>query len=297
MILKVKEQKRFGKMCLNVVFDRSNFEAYYCPRNPLQYSVAETALCPPRMLSPLGLKEGRLVLTVSSNREALHTYWAKKGFSVLSKDSARQMFDHCEIPYEKGAKPISKNDIVHSMCKFWLGDNYSEHKSDIELYLKGEHPADELPADHDGFIDTDVWKHCDFEDEDFDENIAFYEKYLQAELEMKKRRDQKPKIKPVVVAPTITPPVGPRLVTLPAAGWNIYEASPYCPPDFKAVKGVTRDVYWQVRHKKGKPSFSRRFSNSDATSSNNAIVTCLRLAWVHHIGDGPEECPFKFEVP
>ena len=299
MMLSVERFRRYNKSCIDLVFGREKSPCYYCITDPTGFKVSQTQLLGPRQLGKQGIIDGKLVLVQTEDPECLVRRNLKNGLKNFNADGIRKLFDFFKVPYLKGAKPRTAEELLRAICLFKLGTDFDAMWPDIQKKHAAPEEEDDGPSVPDSFCETSVWQHLQEEAEENDPDLVAYQCYLKAEQEMKERKAKKAVIPEAIVVPSVPPPAEeePETVVLPEDGCTIWNIDKYCPPGWKPSKGITREAYWQIRHTSGKPSASCRFDLSSIKSSNEAMAKCLREAWVKHIGNGTTKCPFKFVVP
>jgi hypothetical protein len=274
----------------------------YFVDNPEEWTCLALKSVPPGDLDhdPAGDFAGIRVMPVGK-RLPLLEFVARRGFPERTVPELRRIFADLKVPYKKGCKPNTKAELLASLCKFCIPE-CSDGELKEAVLMHDADDRDSVPSSDKLFENDSLSLVMEMvQGEDMAEEVArCREKYharkvAKAKAQMAfEKAEVKMGFKP---AEKTDAHLVIQLPFVPGRGFTQVEAKRFLPPNAYVRKDCKRDPRWQIRADYIRPAVSCQFERDNPVQDNDALVACLRRAWIDRECQFEDKCPWDFDIP
>jgi hypothetical protein len=271
-------------------------------RDVAQWDVVPVESCSPghAIEDPKG-KFGGIRFILTGAPKPLLPYLCATGLRDIPVEILKKMHVALAVPLLMGKRPTTRAELSKTIVRHVMTD-FSEEQV-LEACLRATTDADEFDSCVTGIFDREE---IDLVLEEFaDENLIDEITKLKAKAKSKALAREKQKIalvKAAIFVPGAAASSGhvdePQpLYWIPGRGLLQSEARFFLPPSATLRKDEKRDPRWQVRAPYINPSYSRKYQRGDSALDNDALLSCLRHAWLEYTRQFDKVCPWVLELP
>lgn len=297
--------KRHGVAIMQLLLQRKALQ-YIVVEDPKDWRILEVECRPPADLVFIDPTTMSLAVVVKGKGRLLLEAAADGGLRGLTVAHLRDLWRELDVPVLPGGKPATKDGLREQIIAFIKGvelDAAAKIVKDADC----EENVDELLAAERGLLKCEDDELLD--DDEADEFQVELESMRAAVVVRRARSASGPGAH--AIGSTGAVPAADsgdsgssssgakRFVSKPpdGEGFSQAQAAAYLPPLATITKGVTRELYWQVRSPDMPCSRSKRIGGLGGFSDWAAMVFCIQLAWRAHESKVGTPCPFEFECP
>ena len=262
----------------------------------------------------------RLMLVLSGEALPLKVSAAQRGFRNLNTDHLRHLFNYLQVPYQRGQKPRTKEQLLTKLLKHLPPDAEGDDENRVLEIVQHREGQEEM-LDSEVAIEKSIFTeaelkllHGDEEDDWLDE---VHEVLQTTETEKHHQEKRRARIAEQVKLAwesglkggvrggdgdvTGGEPAASSRVRIPRrpTGYLQREAKKFLPPRAyisKSLKGKSGRSHWQAKGDFLVNSISRDFVHDAAHDDDNAaLFFVLEMTWYEYCKGHPDvQCPYIF---